>query len=165
MSEAAAKIEEEGEDLNVEATPIEKAPPITEARFGLAVEKGNRWRIEVPMGITPEQILKDESYWQHIATHLRPGDEIVCMPDNLAWKMVLHVAGSGRLFAHVSMESFVELTPATAMVQLPSIYKVEFQGTHHKWAVIRENKPLKDGFETEALARRYAQNHEAAVQR
>lgn len=165
MSKAAAKIEDESEAPAVEAVPLEKATPITEARFGLEVEKSNRWRIEVPQGISPEQILKDESYWQHIATHLRPGDVIVCLPDNMAWKLVLHVAGAGRLFAHVSMESFVELTPASAVVQLPSIYKVEYQGTHHKWAVIRENKPLKDGFETETLARRYAQNHEAAVQR
>jgi hypothetical protein len=164
MSEAAATLEDQ-EATEIEATPIEKATPITEARFGLEVEKSNRWRIEVPQGITPEQILKDESYWQHIATHLRPGDVIVCLPDNMAWKLVLHVAGAGRLFAHVSMESFCELTPASAKVNLPSIYKVEFQGTHHKWAVIREGRPLKDGFETETLARRYAQNHEAAVQR
>jgi hypothetical protein len=164
MSDAAEKIEPEA-DAEVEAAPIEKATPITQARFGLQVEASNRWRVDVPMGVTPEQILKDESYWQHIATFLKPGDEIVCMPDNMAWKMELHVAGSGRLFAHVSMTSFVELVQASQMVSLPSIYKVEFQGTHHKWAVIRENKPLKDGFETEALARRYAQNHEAAVQR
>jgi len=144
---------------------MEKAVPITQARFSLAVEANNRWRIDVPIGVTPEQILKDESYWQHIANFLKPGDEIIVMPDNMAWKLELHVAGAGRLFAHVSMVSFAELVRPDQLVALPSIYKVEFQGTHHKWAVIRENKPLKDGFETEALARRYAQNHEAAVQR
>jgi hypothetical protein len=164
MSEAAKNLEPEATN-EVEAKPIEKAVPISQARFGLADEKANRWRIDVPMGISPEQIIKDESYWQHIAQFLKPGDEIICMPDNMAWKMVLHVAGAGRLFAHTSMVSFTELVQASQLVSLPSIYKVEFQGTHHKWAVIRENKPLKDGFETEALARRYAQNHEAAVQR
>ena len=164
MSEAAQKIDPET-DVEVEAEPLEKAVPITQARFGLADERANRWRIDVPMGISPEQILKDESYWQHIATFLKPGDEITVMPDNMAWKLILHVAGSGRLFAHVSMISFVELRAAGDLVSIPSIYKIEFQGTHHKWAVIRENKPLKDGFETEGLARRYAQNHEAAVQR
>lgn len=158
MSEAATaeKLPEQ------DAAPVAK--PITEGRMGLEVEKSNRWRVDVPMGTKPEDCM-NESYWQHVATKLRVGDEIVCMPDNMAWKLVLHVVGSGRLYAHVAKQELYELAPLEQAIKLPSIYEVKFQGTHHKWAVIRSGEPLKDGFETESLARRYAAQHEAAVQR
>lgn len=162
MSEAATA--EKLPEQDAEAPEAVTAKPITEGRIGLEVEKSNRWRVDVPMGCTPEDCM-NESFWQHVASRLRPGDEIVAMPDNMAWKLVLHVVGAGRLYAHVVQEELYELAPLEAAIKLPSIYEVKFTGTHHKWAVIRESKPLKDGFETEALARRYAANHEAAVQR
>lgn len=157
MSEAAQQLTTEEEDGGA-------LVPIVQGRFGLEVEASNRWRVTVPMTTDRDDLL-DESYWQHIATQLRPGDEIVAMPDNMAWKDIYHVCGSGRLYAHVVRMQQFELTPLEAAVHLPSIYKVEFKGSHHKWAVVRGDVPLKDGFETEALARRYAANHESAVTR
>jgi hypothetical protein len=162
MSEAAAVIQPP-EQLEEEAQG-RTAKPIQESRLGLEIEKSNRWRVDVPMGTTPMDCMK-EDYWQHTASKFRPGDEIVCMPDNMAWKLVLHVVGAGRLYAHVVQEELYELAPLESAITLPSIYEVKYTGTHHKWAVVRESKPLKDGFETEGLARRYAQNHESAVQR
>ena len=162
MSEAATA--EQLPEQDAEQPEGSTAKPIMEGRLGLEVEKSNRWRVDLPMGVTPKDCL-DESFWRHVATKFRPGDEIVCLPDNMAWKLVLHVVGAGRLYAHVVQEELYELAPLEATIKLPSIYEVKFQGTHHKWAVIRGDKPLKDGFETEGLARRYAQNHEAAVQR
>lgn len=159
----AATAEKLPEQDAEEAQP-RTAKPIAESRLGLEIEKSNRWRVDVPMGTTPEDCMS-ESYWQHVASRFRPGDEIVCMPDNMAWKLVLHVVGAGRLYAHTVKEELYELAPLEAAITLPSIYEVKYTGTHHKWAVIRESKPLKDGFETEGLARRYAQNHESAVKR
>ena len=163
MSSPAAEVETQPEQ-EAEQPAAVTAKPINEGRIGLEVEKSNRWRVDVPAGTTPEDCMV-ESYWQHVAIRLRPGDEIVCLPDNMAWKLVLHVVGAGRLYAHVVQEELYELAPLEATIKLPSIYEVKYTGTHHKWAVIRESKPLKDGFDTEDLARRYAQNHEAAVQR
>jgi len=157
MAEAAAK-EQPVEEVKGELIPI------TQARFGLEVEAANRWRVNVPMSVDRDDLL-NENYWQHIATSLRPGDEIVAMPDNMAWKDVFHVCGAGRLYAHVVRIQQFELTPLEQAVSLPSIYKVEFKGSHHKWAVVRGDVPLKDGFETESLARRYAANHESAAGR
>ena len=162
MSEAATA--EKLPEQEAEQPEAVAAKPITEGRMGLEVEKSNRWRVDVPQGVTPQDCM-NESFWQHVAKVFRPGDEIVCLPDNMAWKLVLHVVGAGRLYAHVVREELYELAPLEAAIKLPSIYEVKFTGTHHKWAVIRESKPLKDGFDTEDLARRYAQNHESAVQR
>lgn len=161
MSEAAQVQTAEDADGQPEKSAV---LPITQARFGLEVEASNRFRVNVPMGTNPDDLL-DESYWQHIATQLRPGDEIRAMPDNMAWELTLHVIGAGKLYAHVVKKTLFDLAPLEQPIPLPSIYRVIFQGSHHKWAVIREDKPLKDGFETEGLARRYAQNHEAAVNR
>jgi hypothetical protein len=162
MSEAATA--EQLPEQDAEQPEGSAAKPIMEGRLGLEVEKSNRWRVDVPMGVTPEDCL-DESFWRHVATKFRPGDEIVVLPDNMEWKLVLHVVGAGRLYAHVVKEELYKLAPLEQAVHLPSIYEVSFKGTHHKWAVVRGGKPLKDGFETEGLARRYAQNHESAVER
>jgi len=162
MSEVAAQIPaSESADNGPEKG---SALPIIQGRFQLEAEASNRWRVNVPMGTHPDELM-NESYWQHIARQLRPGDEIRAMPDNMAWELTLHVIGAGKLYAHVVKKTFFDLAPLEQPIPLPSIYRVIFQGSHHKWAVIREDKPLKDGFDTEGLARRYAQNHEAAVNR
>jgi hypothetical protein len=144
--------------------PIEKAPALTASRFGLANEYRNVWKATCEMGTTPEQIM-DQSYWANLGMSLRPGDRIVVMPDNMAWELHLRVLGAGNLYAHVVKLAFYNLEPMTAPIKLPSIYTVNFAGSHHKWRVLRDGQPLKDGFETENLARKWAANHEAAVNR
>jgi len=144
--------------------PLEKIPAITASRFGLADEYRNVWRVTCDMDTKPEHAL-EQGYWAHVSMNLRPGDRIVVVPDNFAWELHLRVIGAGRLYAHVIKLEFYQLTPATPPEKLPSIYTIGFAGAHHKWRVVREGQPLKDGFETEALARRWAANHEAAVDR
>lgn len=147
-------------DKNIEL----KAKPLTMSRFQLAEEKRNVWRVEVEMGTTVEQIL-EEGFWANVGSLLRAGDEIQVLPDNYAWRLDLHVAGAGRMFAHVVKMNYFDLVPTTAAVKVPSIYKVEFMGAHYKWRVLRKGEPLQDGFETESLARRFVVNHEKAVNR
>ena len=144
--------------------PFEKAMALTNARFALAESKMNRWLVSVESKITVEQIL-DGSFWANVAKSLRPGDEIIVRPDDMAWELVLHVSGQEPLFAHVIKKSYCDLAPSTPAVLVPSRYKIEHAGSHHKWRVLRDGAPLKDGFETESLARRYAANHQAAVER
>jgi len=141
-----------------------KAKAVNLSRFQLAEAARQVWYVNVDMETTPEHCL-DGSFWEHVAKMLQPGDEIIVLPDDMSWELVLHVAGQEPLFAHVVEKSRVDLTPATAPVIVPSRYKVQFAGAHHKWRVLRDDKPLKDGFATADLARRYAANHQAAVAR
>jgi len=134
------------------------------SRFHLSADKLNHWYVEAEMGVTVEQIL-DEAFWAHISMHLRAGDRITVMPDNMAWRLELHVAGAGSQYAHVVKMEMYDLTPAHPPIKLPSIYKVEYVGSHHKWRFLRDGVMLKDGFETESLAKRAAKNHEMAVNR
>lgn len=170
MAEAAEK-QEAAPETPVKETPaplldkpIDKVPAITADRFGLANEYRNVWKVTCKPETTPEQVM-DQGYWANISMSLRPGDRIVVMPDDMAWELHLRVIGAGRLYAHVVKLEMYTLRSATPPEKLPSIYKIEHAGSHHKWRVLREGQPMKDGFETEALARRWAANHEAAVDR
>lgn len=145
--------------------PIDKkTPAITMARFGLAEQVRNIWHATVPVEVTPEQVM-DEAYWCNVSMHFKPGDEIIVFPDNMAWRRVLHVIGAGKLWAHVATMSHHDFSKIEAPVKLPSIYKIEYAGTHHQWRVLRKGKELRDGFQTEALANRWAGNHEMSVNR
>lgn len=134
------------------------------ARIGLRVEKRNSWDVDVPVGTMPEQVF-DEEIWSHLTVKLRAGDEIHVMPDDSAWEMVLHVQGVGRHYAHVVQKVFYKLGAVERGAALPSIYKIEYAGSTYLWRVIRGDRLLRDGFSSESLARRYAANHEAAVDR
>ena len=146
------------------AEVVTKMLPIPVSRFGLQVEHNNDHRVNVPQGTLPEQLFK-EDVWAHIAIRLKPGDQIHVMPDDMAWELLLHVQGVGKTYAHVIQKAFYKLAATERGQNLPSIYKIEFAGTTYKWRVIRGDKLIRDGFESEALARRYAANHEAAVDR
>lgn len=141
-----------------------RAKAVTVARIGLMEQARNTWLVNVDMDTTPEHCL-DGSFWEHVAKMLQPGDNIHVLPDDMSWELVLHVAGQEPLFAHVVKKALYSLVPATAPVIVPSRYKIQFAGAHHKWRVLRDDKPLKDGFATADLARRYAANHQAAVAR
>ncbi len=166
MSEPATVDSEQSTELPIEDTAevLENLQPIPVGRMQLQVEANNTFRVNVPEGTDPEQC-KDESVWAHLAIMLKPGDEIIVMPDDMSWKLLLHVQGAGRNYVHVIEEVLYQLAPTVIGKKLPSIYKIEFKGTTIQWRVLRENRVLREGFASEGLAKRYAQNHEAAVTR
>jgi hypothetical protein len=142
----------------------DKAPSLSMPRFGLADEARNVWRAIVPSETEAEQVL-DESFWANVSRLLQPGDEIQVLPDDYAWRRDLHVVSTGNNWAQVVTLNHYELAPSKPAEGLPSRYKVQFAGAHHKWRVLRDGEPLKDGFASEKIARQWAANHEAAVNR
>ena len=163
-TQAAQAPEPEASPKKLLDPPVGRSKSLTNARFALAETKRNIWLVSVEQGTTVEQIL-DGSFWSNVARSLRPGDEIIVRPDDMSWELILHVAGQEPLFAHVVKKSYLDLTPSTPPVHVPSRYKVEHAGSHYKWRVLRDGSPLKDGFETAEIARRYAANHQKAVDR
>jgi hypothetical protein len=178
MSEAATaeKLDEspaeEAPDAQTEETPeavrevpdeLKVSPPGVN-RFGLAAEHIQPWLMNVPHKTLPEQCLEQE-FWQHISMHLSAGDTIIVRPDDMAWKLELHVINAGHNWAQVAREQFFQFATREEMPKIESIYSVRFAGTTHKWQVLRKGELLKEGIETEALARRAAANHELAARR
>jgi hypothetical protein len=165
MSEnSTAEVLEDQPDEAVEDEAPQGAKPVTVSRWGLLAEHANCFRVNCKVETTAEQCI-DPSYWEHIAQYLDRGDEIHVMPDDLSWELVLHVQDTGHNWAHVIKKVLYELAPSVGLDQLKGIYKIDWAGSTKKFRVQREGKELKCGFATEALARRYAANHEGAVRR
>ncbi len=155
---------EEAPDAPQETTETLKISPPGLNRFGLAAEHIQPWLMNVPQKTLPEQCLEEE-FWQHVAMHLSPGDTIIVRPDDMAWKMELHVVNAGHNWAQVAREHFSQFATREELPTVKSIYTTRYAGTTHKWQVLRKGELLKEGIETEALARRAAANHELAARR
>lgn len=152
-----------------EATPElevveKKATPIGANRLALEAEMNTVRRVTVPNEVTPDDCM-DEEFWCHVSMHFAPGDTLIVRPDDTSWELVLHVVNAGPQFAHVFKKEFYELTKMSDLPRVPSKYAVEYAGPVHKWRFLREGKMMRDGFATEALARRAANQHEMAVNR
>jgi len=143
---------------------VEKAEAITMNRMQAEVEVNTHWRMTVKPGITPDQCM-DEAFWCHVSGRLIAGDTLNVRPDDSAWQLTLNVISCGPQYAHVQKIGFHELVPAEPREALPSIYKIEYAGPVHKWRFMREGKMMRDGFASEALANRAAQQHQMAVNR
>jgi len=156
--------DEREEAASAEQPELKKAQPLTMPRFGLAEETRNVWRCSVPDDTHPDQTL-EEGFWANVANMLQPGDTVQVLSDSYRWRLDLFVVACGNTWAQVAKLAFYDLKPARPHEAISSKYKIQFAGAHHKWRVLREGEPLKDGFASEALARKWAANHEAAVAR
>lgn len=150
----------------VEEAKVEKipAPPLAVPRFGLAEESRNVWKATVPSTISKDDLV-EEGYWANVSRSLNPGDEIICMPDDMLWRLDLQVIAAGNIWAQVVPLAHYDLSPVRPHEQVPSRYQIQFAGAHHKWRVLRDGDPIKDGFASEKIARQWANNHEMAVSR
>jgi hypothetical protein len=160
VTESQPEAEKEAPELEV----VRKVEPVTLNRLALEDEVNTRYRITVKHGTTPDDCL-DEAYWCHLTHRLIPGDTLICRPDDGSWQLVLNVVTCGHNYAHVHEISRHDLVPSEPRKALPSLYKVEYAGPIHKWRFLRDGKMMRDGYASEALARRAAQQHEMAVNR
>lgn len=164
MPDAQPEAQLEKAEMSNEVPEELKVAAPNQNRFGLSGEHVQSWLMNVAHKTHPEQCLEEE-FWQHVAMHLRPGDTIIVRPDDMAWKLELHVINAGHNWAQVAKEQFFQFATRDQMPKVESIYSIRYAGTTHKWQVLRKGELLKEGIETEDLARRTAANHEAAVKR
>ncbi len=161
MSEAAQVVEPEVESDEPETA---RANPVILSRTGLEAEYNTHLRVNVPVGVTPEQCM-DEGFWAHVSTRMTIGDTLIVRPDNGEWELVLHVANCGREFAHVVKKTFYDLRSNASTRAEPSRYSVDYAGAVYKFRFLRDGKVMKDGFASKSLAERAALNHQMAVDR
>ena len=154
----------EVDELSREIPDELRVSPPNQNRFSLAAEHIQPWLVNVAQQTLPAQCLEQE-FWMHISEVMRPGDNIIVRPDDMAWKLVLHVINAGHNWAHVAKKQFFQFSTREQMPKVVSIYSFRYAGTTHKWQVLRKGELLKEFIETEALARRVAANHEQAVKR
>lgn len=138
-------------------------PAITMSRFSEAGYSRNIFCVTAEPSTSIEEILH-QKYWQHVAHMLKAGDRIEVMDDKMSYFLELVVIGAERLWAHVGVLRKIDLTSFRGQ-EIPvdeNLYRIEHAGSHHKWRVLYEGEVMKDGFETEGLARRWASNHSDA---
>ena len=165
-SEDAAEVEAK-QELNTEAPSLEvvkKATPVTAGRMCLEVEANTTYRVNVPHEVTPEDCM-DEAFWAHVSMQFIIGDTLIVMPDSMEWKLILHVANCGREFAHVVKLEIYDLRVDPSVRAAASRYSTDYAGTTSKWRFKRDGVVMRDGYATENLAKRAADNHQMAVDR
>ena len=132
-------------------------------RFGLAEHKRNVWHAVLPEGDDYENVF-DPSYWAHVATKMRAGDEIIVINDQMTLRAHLVVKKAERLFVQVVEVSKVDLTIQTSSSEVLADYAVEVKwaGPHDKFRVerIRDGKRevLSAGMDKDA-AEKWAADH------
>ena len=164
MGDPAQQIEEQAPEATAEEA--RKTPPLAPARFRQAEYARNVFEVNCPSGTTLEDLI-EQNYWQHVAHMLKQKDRIEVTDDTLTFYIELMVLAADRLWAHVAVVHEVDLLPFHGQ-DIPideRHYKVEFAGAHHKYRVLYKGEMIKEGFATEALARRWASNHATALKR
>lgn len=150
MSEAAAK--------------PKSSPMLMEDRIGLAEHRTNDWIVDVPVGVTLEDI-QDPAYWTIVAARMEPLDHIRARSDDGKWVAYLIVRQCERTYAKVHLDRVVEFKDNVEALPVSLKHKVEYKGGHLKWAVIRlaDSAVLQQGFKAREDADAWMRNHERTV--
>ena len=130
-------------------------------RIGLAEDKRHDWVVDIPIGVSLEQLM-EPAYWALCAAQMDPMDHIEARAEDGSWVAYLIVAMCERTYAIVVLDRCVKMTadiekPATAVK-----HKVEWKGPHMKYCVIRtaDSQAIKSEFRTKDEATEWMNNHE-----
>ena len=112
-------------------------------------------------GAEPAELL-EPGYWSNVAATLRPGDEIIVIPEGGAWRSHLIVRAAAKVEATVQQLSLVML--GEAVDELIGAYKLAFRG-RAKWGIVMQStgEVLKDGIETKEAAAAWMASHMKAM--
>lgn len=139
------------------------SPVLMPERVGLADAKRHDWVVDAEYGVTLEEVLQP-SYWSHVAPRMVPGDHIEVRAEDFSWVAYLIVHFAERTYANVVVDRVVTIDKAQDLPAVSIKHKVEWNGPHHKFAVIRisDSQMLQSGFTTRGLADEWMRNHEKA---
>ncbi len=110
---------------------------LLQRRFALAEHARAVYFATVEQHITPENVLQP-GFWRHIASQLKPYDEVVVANDDCSWRMQLVVADAWHNGARL-----VELSRADMAgkeeedLSLGDDLRVRWRGPVNKWCVVR----------------------------
>lgn len=140
------------------------SPTLMPDRIGLAEDKRHDWVVDVPVGVTVED-LQDPAYWALIAATMEPLDHIEARSDDGKWIAHLIVRVCERTYAKVYLDRVIEFKENAETQPVSLKHKVEFKGGHLKHAVIRiaDSAVLQSGFKTREDADAWMRNHERTV--
>ena len=118
----------------------------------------NRWRVTITNDTSNQDVVKPV-FWGHIAKMLRSGDVIEVLSDDQTRFMELLVLYSRRTEACVAVLREQNIKAAAKIDEIVSDYQIVFRGQRFKYGVMRGKDVVKDGFETEDLAKEHLSVH------
>jgi len=145
-------------------------PQLDASRFKLAEHERNVHNICVEDGITRAQII-NPAFLAHVASKLRPYDEILVRCDDGTVFARMLVLQSERTWARVHILEWHDLTTrdvaqsqnetSEMVAEKAAEFKVEYKGSHKKWCVIRQSDSaiVRDGEESKAAANLWLDNY------
>ena len=129
-------------------------PALLQRRFALAEHTRAIYFATVEESIKPEHVLQPD-FWRHVASQLRPYDEIIVATDSCAWRMELLVCDVWHCGARVVELSRVDMTAeGEGGNDVADDLRVQWRGPVNKFCVVRASDKviLKGGLENKNTA-------------
>ncbi len=115
-------------------------------------------------GAKPSDVEKPE-YWVHVSKTLKPGDEIIVVAADQAWrsKLLVREASLGGVWTH-TISSITFATTKAPKVDEESGFKVIWRGPTSKYAAVSaDGTVIKDKFLDKESAQLWIANHIKAI--
>lgn len=123
-------------------------------RFQLAEHTRTIYFVTVETHIKPEDVLSPD-FWRHVASQLRPYDEIIVATDSCEWRMELLVCDVWHCGVRVTEQSRVNMiSEEEGGNDVADDLRVRWRGPVAKWCVIRasDSVVLRGGLENKNTA-------------
>jgi hypothetical protein len=113
------------------------APALLQRRFQLAEHTRAIYFVTVEESIKPEDVLQPD-FWRHVASQLKPYDEIIVATDSCEWRMELLIADVWHCGARVVELGRTDMTGQEELDQsVGDDLRVKWRGPVNKWCVVR----------------------------
>jgi hypothetical protein len=121
------------------------APAILQRRFQLAEQTRAIYFVTVETHIKPEDVLNPD-FWRHVASQLRPYDEIIVATDSCEWRMELLVCDVWHCGVRVVERSRVDMTAEEeGGNDVADDLRVKWRGPVNRWCVVRTDGVIMRG--------------------
>ncbi|MBG0801397.1 hypothetical protein IYW40_07870 [Methylocystis sp. H4A] len=130
------------------------APALLQRRFQLAEHTRTIYFVTVEQLVKPEDVLKPD-FWRHVASQLRPYDEIIVATDSCEWRMELLVCDVWHCGARVVELSRFDMSGQEEEDQsVGDDLRVRWRGPVNKWCVVRasDSVVMRGGLENKNVA-------------
>ncbi|WP_018405922.1 hypothetical protein [Methylocystis rosea] len=128
-------------------------PALLQRRFQLAEHTRTIYFVTVEQLVKPEDVLKPD-FWRHVASQLRPYDEIIVATDSCEWRMQLLVCDVWHCGARVVELSRFDMSGQEEEDQtVGDDLRVKWRGPVNKWCVVRtDGVILRGGLDNKNVA-------------
>ena len=142
------------------------APVLMPDRFGEADYKRHDFVVDVPVGVTVEQML-EPAFWAHVASQMDPFDHIEARAEDGSWIAYFVVRMCERNYAKVALDRVLSFEGQVSEAPISTKHRIEWKGPHHRYCVIRlsDSQMVSSQHKTKFDAETWMRQHERGMER